>query len=127
MPQDRFVIPVNLKLSQTLKLLYSIVSSQYKNCEEKLQVSNKKSGTTLHDLSKTLSSVLTYLKEGIRRVEMHYQVDDLFSSKDSGVIAIVNDLRILDQDIKNSKKEVESRLSSIEKKRESLSPTSSHE
>lgn len=126
MPQDRFVIPVNLKLSQTLKLLYSIVSSQYKNCEEKLQVSNKKSGTTLHDLSKTLSSVLTYLKEGIRRVEMHYQVDDLFSSKDSEVTAIVNDLRILDQDIKNSKKEVESRLSSIEKKRESLSPTSSH-
>ncbi|SCV03110.1 LAME_0H07800g1_1 [Lachancea meyersii CBS 8951] len=109
MPHAKFVVPANLTLRQTLNLLFSIVESQFKNCQDSIRVAGS-DVSLLEKVPKALSHVRSYLEEGLNQIENSYKIQDIFSLKDSDVIDIVGDLRILDHDIKKSRVVVEARL-----------------
>ncbi|SCW03600.1 LAFE_0G14048g1_1 [Lachancea fermentati] len=126
MPHSDFVIPSNLTLSQTLQLLYSIVLNQFKNYEDKLQIEGD-DYSSLKKLSKALSQIILYLSDGINRVEQHYKVENLFILTNADVQDIVRNLRILDQDVKASKRNVDARIQTlISDKHKSLPSSNSH-
>lgn len=126
MSQAKFVVPASLTLRQTLNLLYSIVHSQFENCQEV----NKKADNglaNLNELVKALAGVLAYLHEGLAQIENFYKVKNIFFLKSPDILAMVNDLRILDHDIKMSKQEAEKKLTeSSEGKNQTLSSGNSH-
>ncbi|SCU84918.1 LADA_0D04632g1_1 [Lachancea dasiensis] len=123
MVHAKFIVPANLTLRQTLMLLFSIVESQFNNCQETIQLADNDS-SLLRKLPKALGQVLTYLEEGLTQVENSYKLKGIFELRNSEVVDIVNDLRILDHDIRISRGTVEKRLASETVERP-LSPSSS--
>ncbi|SCU94988.1 LANO_0E08900g1_1 [Lachancea nothofagi CBS 11611] len=111
MAHAKFVVPTNLTLRQSLNLLFSIVESQFKNCQEKIKTAGNDT-SLLRALPKALSEVLWYLEEGLAQVENYYKLRDVFSLKNPEVLEVVNELRILDHDIKRSRDAVEKQITS---------------
>ncbi|SCU88067.1 LAFA_0E10528g1_1 [Lachancea sp. 'fantastica'] len=111
MAHAKFVVPANLTLRQTLTLLYSIVKSQFENCQENIQSAGNDK-TLLGKLPKALSHVLSYLGDGLVQVENSYKVKDVLYLKDPDVGDIIRDLRILEHDIKKTRTSMEKQVES---------------
>ncbi|CEP61912.1 putative AAA family ATPase YTA6 LALA0_S04e03488g [Lachancea lanzarotensis] len=109
MAHAKFVVPANLTLRQTLNLLFSIVESQFKNCQENIQSAGN-DFALLGKLPKALSHVLLYLGDGLIQVENSYKVRDVLLLKDPDVGDIISDLRILEHDIKKTRASVEKQV-----------------
>ncbi|BAO38379.1 probable 26S protease subunit YTA6 [Kluyveromyces marxianus DMKU3-1042] len=97
MPDGHFTVPKNASLNQSLLLLYSIVRIQLENIKER--VSN---GTTTNaSAEKILISVLNYLREGLKTIGKHFNIDNYNELKNTEVISKYEDVKGLDRDIKD--------------------------
>lgn len=117
MPVEKFSIPSNFTLLQSLELLQSIVANQLENCQ---QLKNKQS-TTSHNLHKTyklLDDLLKYLNDGLYKIERYFKCKEGLSSTtktNSELQNKVEDLQILNEDIRLARKDCRNRLKILDK------------
>lgn len=73
MAHEKFSIPENFTLAQSLQLLYSVVKNQYKNLAD-LIINSKgnKDTVTYGKIHKNLDTLLVYVNEGLRKIEKTY-------------------------------------------------------
>ncbi|AGO12119.1 AaceriAEL244Wp [[Ashbya] aceris (nom. inval.)] len=105
MGQEKFVIPGNITLLQALTLLYSIVSAQFENISKDMRAtiaSANRNDEALREYQRALEETRGYLIDGSTRIRTHYKVDLMAGGLPEDVQRHVDDLRILEQDIKTS-------------------------
>lgn len=100
MPHDQFIVPNNVNLSQALSLLHSIAEIQFENCKEQQKVLSKE------DVIEILSSVLSYLREGLLKIKHKFEVSHFRDLKDPAAVIKYADVRILGEDIKEMLAEI---------------------
>ncbi|SJM85110.1 related to Probable 26S protease subunit YTA6 [Zygosaccharomyces bailii] len=123
MSNEKFAIPANFTLLQSLQLLYSIVASQCENYEKqtaKLELSI----SDLAKLYRLFDNLLAYMNDGLFRIEKYYKcegglADALMGHKD--LKRRFEDLQILGQDIRLSRRECNNRIDVLEQIRNSQS------
>ncbi|SCU91767.1 LAMI_0E07162g1_1 [Lachancea mirantina] len=122
MSNTGFLVPTNFTLPQTLELLYSIVTNKFKNCEE--PSSKDDDLNSLKHMYKSLSRVLSYLRDGISEIEQHFKLESLVNVTETEVVETVISIRILEQDIRNTKLAAKRRLEALENGRRHGPPSS---
>lgn len=112
MPVEKFSIPSNFTLLQSLELLHSIVANRLENYQH--QKSSLASNS--HNISATcklLDELLAYLQEGIRKIERYYNCHESLSNacKGKGELQVKSDdLKIVGQEIRLARKDCRNRL-----------------
>ncbi|AET40892.1 putative AAA family ATPase YTA6 Ecym_7036 [Eremothecium cymbalariae DBVPG len=117
MAQGKFIIPGNITLSQALQLLFSMVNVQFKNVStdlERIILQPHADRSALKHVERTLSEILDYLSDGIKRIKSQYRMEHLFSRPPAENKHEVDDLRILEQDVKRAKEVAMERLGQSE-------------
>ncbi|CAR27671.1 ZYRO0D03938p [Zygosaccharomyces rouxii] len=116
MGNDKFIIPANFTLLQSLQLLYSIVASQCENYEK--QAANLE--LNINDLVKLyrlFDNLLQYMNDGLSRIEKSYKLQGGLrenTSNDKDLKRKFEDLQLLGQDIRLSRRECNNRIGVLE-------------
>lgn len=123
MGSDKFVIPANFTLLQSLQLLYSIIASQCDNYE-KQTASLDLNINDLVKLYKLFDNLLQYMNEGIFRIEKAYKCkgglkETIAENRD--LKRKFEDLQLLGQDIRLSRRDCNNRIGLLEQIRNSES------
>ncbi|GAV53663.1 hypothetical protein ZYGR_0AK01650 [Zygosaccharomyces rouxii] len=116
MGSDKFVIPANFTLLQSLQLLYSIVASQCENYEK--QTANLELGINdLVKLYRLFDNLLQYMNDGLSRIEKSYKCQGGLREnalEDKDLKRKFEDLQLLGQDIRLSRRECNNRIGVLE-------------
>ncbi|AAS52441.1 AEL244Wp [Eremothecium gossypii ATCC 10895] len=119
MGQEKFVIPGNITLLQALTLLHSIVSAQFENTSKDMRASlasAARKDDTLLECQRALEETRGYLIDGSSRIKTHYRIDLVAGSLPEDVQGRIDDLRILEQDIKTSQQALNDMLGDTKKR-----------
>lgn len=123
MGSEKFVIPTNFTLLQSLQLLYSIVASQCENYEK--QKANLELGINdLVKLYRLFDNLLYYMNDGLSRIEKSYKCQGGLREntlEDKDLRRKFEDLQLLGQDIRLSRRECNNRIGLLEHIRNSQS------
>lgn len=116
MPVEKFSIPTNFTLFQSLELLQAIVANQLENYQQQ----KSKQSVNAHNLNKTyklLDDLLKYLNEGLYKIERYFKCKESLSNTkgDLELQNKVEDLQILNEDIRLARKDCRNRLKILEK------------
>ncbi|CAI4036804.1 hypothetical protein SMKI_16G1020 [Saccharomyces mikatae IFO 1815] len=111
MAHEKFSIPENFTLAQSLQLLYSVVKNQYKNLADLLiNDEGNKDSTTYGKIHKNLDSLLVYVNEGLRKIEKTYTLKKGLGNlvvDHPELRSIIEDFQILGQDIRIARRKAE--------------------
>ncbi|QLQ79458.1 hypothetical protein HG537_0C01050 [Torulaspora globosa] len=117
MTVEKFNIPSNFTLLQCLELLQSIVANRLENYQQQ-RVSQASNAQNLSKSYKLLDNLLTYLQEGIRKIERYYNCREglIRAVKGQGELQVrVDDLQILEYDVRLARKDCLNRLEIVER------------
>ncbi|CAI4983779.1 ANM_HP_G0278300.mRNA.1.CDS.1 [Saccharomyces cerevisiae] len=111
MAHEKFSIPENFTLAQSLQLLYSVVKNQYKNLAD-LIINSKgnKDTVTYGKIHKNLDTLLVYVNEGLRKIEKTYTLKKGLGNlvvDHPELRSIIEDFQILGQDIRIARRKAE--------------------
>lgn len=115
MPNDRFIIPANFTLIQSLQLLFSIVANHCENYK-KQKNEHLNDPHKLKKLFKKLDYLLWYMNDGLHRIEKHYHEGGL-TSRIKARPELKNqleDLQILGQAIRLARRDCRTLIESSE-------------
>lgn len=116
MGTEKFVIPANFTLLQSLQLLYSIVASQCENYEK--QTANLELGINdLVKLYRLFDNLLQYMNDGLSRIEKTYKCQGGLKEnalEDKDLKRKFEDLQLLGLDIRLSRRECNNRIGVLE-------------
>lgn len=108
MINEKFQVPGNLSLTQTLDLLYTIVQNQFANISNKIttEAKNDKSREELPNVYKELTSLLHYVNDGLKEVERYYNIPRWSSLTDNNESCKnkIEDFQIIGHDIRVSRR-----------------------
>lgn len=117
MTVEKFSIPSNFTLLQCLELLQSIVANRLQNYQQQ-RITQASNAQNLSKSYKLLDDLLTYLREGIRRIERYYNCGEGLSkaAKGKGDLQVrADDLQILEHDVRLARKDCRNRLEIVER------------
>lgn len=112
MPVDKFTVPSNFTLLQSLELLQSIVTNRLENYQRQ-RSTLAPDAHNLNKIYKLLDDLLTYLQDGIHKIERYYNCREGLSQAVKGKSELqlkVDDLQILGQDVRLARKDCHNRL-----------------
>ncbi|QLL32582.1 hypothetical protein HG536_0D01040 [Torulaspora globosa] len=121
MTVEKFNVPSNFTLLQCLELLQSIVANRLENYQQQ-RATQSSNAHNLNKRYKLLDDLLTYLQDGIRRIERYYNCREGLSTavKGKGDLQVsVDDLQILEHDVRLARKDCRNRLEIIERQGQS--------
>lgn len=110
MAHEKFVIPENFTLSQSLQLLYSVVRSQYKNLANQIDNEGNKEPVIYGKIHKNLDALLVYVNEGLKKTERTYALKKGLGNlvvDHPELKSVIEDFQILGQDIRISRRKTE--------------------
>lgn len=117
MPVEKFSIPSNFTLLQSLELLQAIVANQLENYRQQ-KVKQTPNSHNLNKTYKLLDDLLKYLNEGLYKIERYFKCKEGLSNSTNGNSELQNrveDLQILNEDIRLARKDCRNRLKVLEK------------
>ncbi|QHS76659.1 putative AAA family ATPase YTA6 [Saccharomyces paradoxus] len=111
MAHEKFSVPENFTLAQSLQLLYSVVRNQYKNLAD-LIINGKgnKDSVSYGKIHKNLDSLLVYVNEGLRKIEKTYTLKKGLGNlvvDHPELRSVIEDFQILGQDIRIARRKAE--------------------
>ncbi|AMD20804.1 HDR062Cp [Eremothecium sinecaudum] len=108
MPHERFIIPTNFSLPQSLSLLYSTADAQFnnvfKNAAEQISASTTED-YYLGTIISTLDNILHYLADGVETLSSYYAIAPIYENPPLGNVLLVRRLIRLKADIAKAKDE----------------------
>ncbi|CAI4053362.1 hypothetical protein SKDZ_16G1980 [Saccharomyces kudriavzevii ZP591] len=111
MAHEKFSIPENLTLAQSLQLLYSVVRNQYKNLANLIENGEgNKDSVTYGKIHKNLDALLVYVNEGLRKIEKRFTLKKGLGNlvvDHPELRSVIEDFQILGQDIRISRRKAE--------------------
>ncbi|CAI1762227.1 hypothetical protein SEUBUCD646_0P02110 [Saccharomyces eubayanus] len=111
MAHEKFVIPENFTLAQSLQLLYSVVRSQYKNLATQIDNGEGNKEPVIYGkIHKNLDALLVYVNEGLRKIERTYVLKKGLGNlvvDHPELKSVIEDFQILGQDIRISRRQTE--------------------
>jgi len=115
MSDEKFIVPGNLSLCQSLDLLYSIVHNQVVNISDKVNItkSETKDIGKLPSFYRELCLLLKYVNDGLKTVEVNFSIPSwkTFIAKNESFRCKIEDFQILGHDIRMIRKSVLDTLS----------------
>ncbi|KAG0665458.1 hypothetical protein C6P45_000455 [Maudiozyma exigua] len=104
MSDERFVVPGNLSLTQSLDLLQSIVNGQFANISSNIKQINPNTNDIekLPPLYKELCLLLKYINDGLKTIEKNFNISSwkTFIEKNEVFRSKIEDFQIMGHDIR---------------------------